>query len=146
MGLRSWAPLIGWLVGARVGSKLIIVSRPDVCLVSRKWLIGCLYFQGAGAKTQLQPRYYLWFDEKLCFCGQQTWGFVPKTIWCRPESDVLRTQKLRKGVDVWLCKGGGIWLKRGKWVTVLLDWARLVWIKGKVILKKWNFCVVTPAT
>lgn len=43
----------------------------------------------------------LWL--KFCFCGQQSWGFLPKIIWCWPDLLVLRACWLRES----LCKGEG---------------------------------------
>ena len=45
----------------------------------------------------------------LSLCDQQTWGYVPKIIWCWSELMVPSAQWLREVT----CKGGG-----GRWVRV----------------------------
>lgn len=48
-----------------------------------------------------------------------------------------------KEVDGGVCAKVEESVEESKWVIVLLDWTKLAWIKEKVILKKWSFCVVT---
>lgn len=132
----SWGPGISWVGGAWVGgSELTIASNKSWC---QWWRCRSFCLRGSGAETQLSVDWN-------SFCGQWTWGFVPKTVWWGSESNVLRAKELREWSGS-VCKGGRI--RNGKKPVShgAIRLAKSSLNQGErekvVVLKKWSFCVV----
>ena len=141
---RSWCHRLPWLAVVRVGStwslyQVLMSATVSFCLISwGRGLQGCSTFLSLGLK-QLWGLDVIFSWTELCFCGQQTRGFVPRSVWCWPEPNCPKCLII-KGVE---CKEGRKEAGESGCCTIS------VWIKEnkgeKVMLKTWSFCAVTEA-